>query len=74
MAHDRLLTAILDANERVPDVTFLGLLGRPTNPITICMCADYLIPLTLYQGHDVVEALDALSQAVTSLMRAGRVV
>jgi hypothetical protein len=38
------------------------------------MCADYLIPLTLYQGHDVVEALDALSQAVTSLMRAGRVV
>ncbi len=70
MVNDRLLAAILDANERIPDVTFLGLLGRPTNPITICMCADYLIPLTLYQGDDVLEALDALSGAVTSLLQA----
>jgi hypothetical protein len=70
---DRLLAGILDANERVPDVTFLALLGRPTNPITICMCADYLIPLTLYQGEDVLEALDALSGAVSSLLQARQV-
>ena len=74
MVHDRLLAAILEANARVPDVTFLALLGRPTNPITICMCADYLIPLTLYQGDDIVEALDALSQAVNSLVQAGQAV
>jgi ubiquinone biosynthesis protein Coq4 len=67
---DRLLEAILDANAQVPDVTFLALLGRPTNPITICMCADYLIPLTLYQGEDIPQALDALSRTVTYLLQA----
>ncbi len=70
MTNDRLLNAIMDANARVPDVTFLGLIGRPAQPITICMCADYLIPLTLYQGDEVGEALKALSSAVTSLEQA----
>ena len=70
MANDRLLSAIMDANARVPDVTFLGLIGRPAQPITLCMCADYLIPLTLYQGDDVDEALKALTSAVTSLEQA----
>lgn len=70
MANDRLLTAIMEANARVSDVTFLGLIGRPIHPITICMCADYLIPLTLYQGDDVDEALKAMANAVTSLERA----
>lgn len=69
---DRLLTAILEANARVPDVTFLGLLGRPATPVTICMCADHLIPLTLYQGDDVVEALKALANALTSLEQSRR--
>ncbi|MEI7610827.1 MAG: hypothetical protein WCJ64_25870 [Rhodospirillaceae bacterium] len=71
MSDDRLLTAIMDANARVPDVTFLGLIGRPAQPITICMCADYLIPLTLYQGDEVEEALKALTSAVNSLETAG---
>ena len=70
MADDRLLTAIMDANARVPDVTFLGLIGRPAHPITICMCADYLIPLTLYQGDDQEEALNSITNAVTSLVQA----
>ncbi|MEI6557323.1 MAG: hypothetical protein WCO00_02870 [Rhodospirillaceae bacterium] len=70
MTNDRLLAAIIDANDRVPDVTFLGLIGRPIQPITICMCADYLIPLTLYQGDDPDEALTALANAVTSLEQA----
>ena len=70
MTDDRLLTAIMDANARVPDVTFLALIGRPTHPITICMCADYLIPLTLYQGDDPVEALNSIANAVTSLEQA----
>ena len=69
MVTDRLLTAILDANARVPDVTFLALIGRPAQAITICMCADHLIPLTLYQGDDVPEALDAIANAVTSLLQ-----
>ncbi|MEI8396250.1 MAG: hypothetical protein WCF85_16065 [Rhodospirillaceae bacterium] len=64
---DRLLSAILDANARVPDVTFLALLGRPSTSITICMCAEHLIPLTLYQGDDITEALKLLDRAVTSL-------
>jgi len=34
------------------------------------MCADYLIPLTLYQGEDIPQALDALSRTVTSLLQA----
>ncbi len=70
MSIDRLLTAIMDANIRIPDVTFLGLIGRPVHPITICMCADYLIPLTLYEGNDVDEALKAMANAVTSLEQA----
>ena len=70
MANDRLLSAIMDANARVPDVTFLGLIGRPAQPITLCMCADYLIPLTLYQGDEVEEAIQALVSAVTSLEQA----
>lgn len=60
----------MDANDRVPDVTFLGLVGRPAHPITICMCADYLIPLTLYQGGDLDEAVTALTNAVVSLENA----
>ena len=70
MANDRLLSAIMDANARVPDVTFLGLIGRPAQPITLCMCADYLIPLTLYQGDEVEEAIEALVSAVASLEQA----
>ena len=64
---DRLYTAITEANARVSDVSFLALIGRPSFPVTICMCADYLIPLTIYQGHSLEEALTALANAVTSL-------
>jgi len=67
VVNDRLVAAILDANGRVPDVTFLALVGRPVCPVTVCMCADHLIPLTLYQGSDVAEALTALASAVASL-------
>ena len=73
MVTDRLLAAVLDANSRLPDVTFLALLGRPASAITICMCADYLIPLTLYQGSDLEEALTALASAVGSLERSQKV-
>lgn len=67
MATDRLLAAILDANARVPDVTFLALIGRPASPVTLCMCADHLIPVTLYEGEVIDEALKALANAITSL-------
>ena len=67
MINDRLVAAILDANARVPDVTFLALIGRPGCPVTICMCADHLIPLTLFQGDDVADGLAALAKAVDSL-------
>ena len=67
MVNDRLVAAVLDANSRIPDVTFLALVGRPTCPVTLCVCADSLIPLTLYQGADLAEALTALSSAVASL-------
>ena len=70
MTADRLLSAIMDANARIRDVTFVGLIGRPAQPITICMCADHLIPLTLYQGDEVDEALKALTAAVISLEQA----
>ncbi|MEI6987524.1 MAG: hypothetical protein WCK65_15510 [Rhodospirillaceae bacterium] len=70
MVNDRLMTAVLDANSRVHDVTFLALLGRPDNPLTICMCADYLIPLTIYQGNNIDEGLSALANTVITLEQA----
>ena len=70
MLNDRLVAAVLEANARIPDVTFLALVGRPACPLTVCMCADYLIPLTLYQGDDVAAALEALANAVASLENA----
>ena len=39
MSDDRLLTAIMDANARVPDVTFLGLIGRPALPGAAALAA-----------------------------------
>lgn len=70
MVTDRILTAITEANGRVTDVSFVALLGRPGFPVTICMHADRLIPLTIYQGKSVDEALQALGNALTSLERA----
>lgn len=69
MVTDRILAAITEANDRVTDVTFLALLGRPGFPVTICMHADRLIPLTIYQGTSVDDALQALSNALASLER-----
>jgi hypothetical protein len=73
MVNDRLVAAILEANASIPDVTFLALLGRPVRAITICMCADHLIPLTLYEGDEVDEAMAALESAVSSLRQAGTI-
>ena len=67
MSGDRLYSAIMGANARVTDVSFLALIGRPNFPISICMCADYLIPLTIYQGDNLDDALNALTNAVTAL-------
>lgn len=72
MVTDRLVTAIVEANARVSDVTFLALIGRPNQPISICMCADYLVPLTLYEGADLDQALAALNNAVASLEKEAR--
>ncbi|CAK0753606.1 hypothetical protein CCP2SC5_190042 [Azospirillaceae bacterium] len=66
---DSLFSAISNANRRVPDVTFLALIGRAEQPITLCMCADHLIPVTLYQGGDLAVALETLERAVATLER-----
>ncbi|CAK0767176.1 hypothetical protein CCP2SC5_400015 [Azospirillaceae bacterium] len=64
---DRLISAVLEANERLPEIAFLALIGDPKHPITLDMCDKGFACMTIYRGGIVDEALTALRDAVAAL-------